>query len=206
MNATVYAIIDPAQLEDEAKFLEVTRAVLNGGAGYVQLRDRSSTSREVFERARAMAPICREADVPFIVNDRLDIALASEADGVHLGPDDVPISAARQVVGPDFIIGASAGTLERALSVEAAGADYLGVGAIFEARPSKADASAPRGVQIISEIAQKIEIPIIGIGGIDHENARSVIDAGAQGVAVIRALLKAADPEEAARRLCELIS
>lgn len=205
MAAILYGIVDLAQLDDPSKLLEVTRAILRGGAGYVQLRDQKSSSKEIYERALAMAPLCREAGVPFIVNDRLDIALASKADGVHLGPGDLPVAAAREILGPEFIIGASAGTLERAQELEAAGADYLGVGALFEARPSKADASAPKGVAIISEISQKVEIPIIGIGGINQKNARSVIDAGAAGVAVIRALMQAADPEAAARQFGELL-
>ena len=199
----LYAIIDPSKTDDLEK---TTRAILRGGASLIQLRAKASSTREVLAKARLVGAICGEYDVPFIVNDRLDVALACGADGVHLGPDDLPVEAAREIVGDDFVIGASAGTPEAARQKAEAGADYLGSGAVFEARPSKADASAPRGPQALAAIVETVDIPVYGIGGINAENAAQVMDAGAAGVAVIRALLDADDPEAAARHLCRNLS
>lgn len=198
----LYAIVDPSRTRDIETFC---RAVLRGGASMIQLRDKSGQGAEIFDRACRLAPICSDFGVPFIVNDRLDVALAASADGVHLGPGDLPIDAARRVAGRDFIIGGSAGTPERARRLEEAGADYLGVGAIFEARPSKSDASAPRGPEAIAQIVEVVDIGVYGIGGITVENAPSVVARGAAGVAVIRALVEEEEPEQAARRFCEVL-
>ncbi len=201
----LYAIVDPARIvdgsDDIERVEEVTRAVLRGGASVVQLRDKESTSRRRYRLACALAVVCAEFGAPFIVNDRLDIALASGADGVHLGPEDVPVKATRSLVDEDFIVGASAGTVEAARRLESEGADYLGVGAIYEARQSKPDASPPRGPEAISKVVDAVDIPVVAIGGIDETNAAEPVEHGASGVAVIRALMGADDPEAAARRL-----
>ncbi len=198
----LYAIVDPAGADD---LLGFTAAVVRGGAAVVQLRDKSKSVGQIYERAVAMQAVCRELGAIFIVNDRLDVALACGADGVHLGPEDLPVKAARAVVPEGFIIGGSAGTVERARQLEAGGADYLGVGAVFEARASKPDASAPRGPAVITSVVDAVEIPVVGIGGIGLENAAEVIDAGAAGVAVIRALSDADDPQAAAAALAKRI-
>lgn len=205
MKNGLYAIIDPSHLSGAVSVEEMTRAVLRGGASIIQLRDTVSTSRQIFERARRLQVICREFDIPFIVNNRLDIALAAGADGVHLGPDDLPVEAARRIAGDEFIIGGSAGTPEVARDLEKAGATYLGVGAIYDARHSKPDASAPRGPKAIEAVARQVNLPIFGIGGIHRENAAEVMAHGANGVAVIRALMQVDDPEEAARQLCSVL-
>ncbi len=198
----VYVILDPAKLPKGADLLETAQRALRGGAGVLQLRDKESNARTLVERAQALQDICDGHDALFIVNDRLDIALAAGADGVHLGPHDVPIESARQIA-PELLIGGSAGTLERAQALAEQGADYLGVGAIFNAHPSKPDASAPRGPQVLAEITGELEIPIVGIGGITADNAAQVTRAGAAGVAVIRAVVASDDPEASARRLLE---
>ena len=204
---TLYAIIDPSRIDVAdapdltAAVEQTTRAILDGGAGVIQLRAKDTTSRETYELATYLAAMCAEYDVPFIVNDRLDIALAAGADGVHVGPEDVPVGAIRAVVDDDFIIGGSAGTPQRANKFEEQGADYLGVGAIYEARSSKPDASPPRGPEAIRDVVDVVDIPVVGIGGIDASNAAAVVEAGASGVAVISALLDAGDPEGAARDL-----
>ncbi len=205
MKNGLYAIIDPSHLSGAVSVEEMTRAVLRGGASIVQLRDTVSTSRQIFERACRLRAICNEFEIPFIVNNRLDIALAAGADGVHLGPDDLPVEAARRIAGDKFIIGGSAGTPEVARDLEKAGATYLGVGAIYDARHSKPDASAPRGPEAIEAAARQVDIPIFGIGGIHLENAPEVMAHGANGVAVIRALMQVDDPEEAARQLCSVL-
>lgn len=205
----LYAIVDPGRAGiapgDVAGVEALTRSVLRGGASVIQLRHKEATSRQTYRMASALAPICGDFNIPFIVNDRLDIALASGADGVHVGPQDVPVEAVRTVVEDDFIVGGSAGTVEVARRLQSQGADYLGVGAIYEARASKPDASPPRGPEIISRVVDAVEIPVVAIGGIDETNASEPVAYGASGVAVIRALMGADDSEAAARRLVEMV-
>lgn len=200
----VYVILDPEHLSPGADLMSVARATLEAGAGVIQLRDKRSTSRELLEEARALAALCREHGALFIVNDRLDIALASGADGAHLGPDDLPIADARRLsaaIAPDFILGGSAGSVEQARALVEAGADYLGVGAVFEARPIKPDASAPRGPAIVRAVTDAVTVPVVGIGGITADNAPEVTAAGAAGVAVIREIVASPDPHAATLRL-----
>lgn len=199
----------PGETEKERRFealIEVTRAALRGGAGVVQLRDKSATSRELVEYGRALQDLCDGFDALFIINDRIDVALACGADGVHLGPEDIEVSQARQIA-PDLVIGASSGDAESARALLASGADYLGVGAVYEARASKANASAPRGPGVLAEVRVAIgdAIPMVGIGGISVENAAEVAAHGASGVAVIREIVGADEPELAARALFEAV-
>lgn len=196
----LYGIVDPAHLLAGRDLLTTARQIVDGGVSYLQLRVKDRDGRSTYEMARQLVSLCRDAGVPFIVNDRLDIALAAGADGVHLGPGDLPVEAARKVVGPEFLIGGSAASVEVARRLQQEGADYLGVGAIFEARSTKRDASAPRGPQIIEEVVAAVDLPVFGIGGITPENASEVIARGATGVAVITALTRAADPAVAAQK------
>jgi len=135
------------------------------------------------------------------VNDRLDIALAVDADGVHVGQSDLPASVVRGVMGPGKILGVSVDTVEEAVQAEKDGADYLGVGPVFEARGTKADTGEPLGVDCIVRIRGHCRLPIVAIGGINAENARKVRDAGADGAAVISAIVSADDISQATRRL-----
>jgi thiamine-phosphate pyrophosphorylase len=137
----------------------------------------------------------------FIVNDDPDLAIAVGADGVHLGPDDLSPSEARRMAPDGFIIGGSAGTVERALALEADGVDYLGVGAIYDAHLTKPTASPPRGVGVIREIGSRVSIPLVAIGGITPDNAAEALRAGADGIAVVRAILDARSPEGAVEKL-----
>ena len=179
---------------------EQTRAALAGGAGVIQLRDKTASSQRLFEAAVAMRKLCREAGALLIINDRLDIALAADADGVHVGPDDLPVSVARRLL-PGRILGASAGTVEEAIAADRDGVDYLGVGAVYEARGSKADAGAPVGPERVAAIRAAVNLPIVGIGGIKAANVAPVIAAGANGVAVITGVVAAPDIAAAAREL-----
>jgi len=198
----VYAIIDPAHVSGDVRLEDVARAAVRGGAGVIQLRDKTSTARELVGRARRLQQVCSEMGAPFVVNDRLDVALAAGADGVHLGPEDVHVSDARRVA-PDMVIGASAGDVQTARRLEQAGADYLGCGAVYRAAPSKPDASEPKGPAFLQEIADEVTIPFVGIGGITADNAAAVVEAGASGVAVIRSICDASNPEAAARELLD---
>ena len=175
-------------------------AALNGGVTAVQLRCKHRPDREVFELARRARALTREHEALFLVNDRVDIALASDADGVHLGVDDLPIEDARRIGGPDFVIGYSPETDAQAQDAAARGADHLGVGPVF-GTATKADAGTAIGLQTVTQRADLAGIPIIGIGGITASNARSVIDAGAVGVAVVSAISIQGDPRRAAEML-----
>lgn len=197
----VYAIVDPEIVQGDA--LERARALMAAGVGVLQLRDKRGDARRTFELGRALVDAARATRTLIIINDRLDVALATGADGVHLGPNDLPVAAARRVVGERLIIGASAGTPKRAASLVDQGADYLGVGAIFEARAVKSDASAPQGPELLRAVRRQVgsALPVVGIGGIDVQNAGQVAQAGVSGVAVIRALCQADDPGAATSQL-----
>ena len=181
--------------------LEVAEAAIRGGADVIQLRDKEAPGGRLYEVALSLRKLTRDAGIPFLVNDRLDVAMAVDADGVHLGQEDLPASAARRILGPGKLLGVSAETEEAALLAERDGADYLGVGPVFEARGTKPDAGTPRGLARISLIRAASRLPIVAIGGIDAGNARQVLEAGADAVAVISAVVSADDIEEAARRL-----
>lgn len=199
----LYVITDEA-LSGGRSHEEQTRAALAGGAGVIQLRDKTSASLRLYEAAVTMRKLCREAGALLIVNDRVDIALAADADGVHVGPDDLPVAVARRLL-PGGLVGASAGTVEEALAFERDGADYLGVGAVYEARGSKADAGAPVGPGRVADIRAAVRLPIVGIGGIKAANAAPVLAAGADGVAVITGVVAAPDIAAAARDLLTII-
>ncbi|RMF26352.1 MAG: thiamine phosphate synthase [Chloroflexi bacterium] len=200
---SVYVITD-RRVAGDRSILEVVRAALRGGATVVQLREKAATTRQMIELGRALHRITQEAGVPLIVNDRVDVALAVGAEGVHVGQDDMPAALARRLIGPDRILGVSAGTVEEAVQAERDGADYLGVGDVY-GTPSKPDAGEPIGVEGLAEIARAVSIPVVAIGGIRPDNAAAVIRAGASGVAVISAVVGAPDPEAAARRLREAV-
>ena len=184
--------------------LEVARAALQGGATIIQLRDKRLLGRALLELAEALRELTRAHGATFIVNDRVDIALASASDGVHLGDEDIPIAVARRLLGADAVIGASVDTPQEARAAEAAGASYLGVGPVFPTG-SKPDAGAAIGLIPIGEIARAVRIPVLAIGGLPWDNVPSVIEAGADGIAVISAVAEADDMEAAARLLLDCV-
>jgi len=181
--------------------LQVAEAAILGGADVLQLRDKEASGGRLYRVALELRKLTLEAKVPFIVNDRVDIALAAGADGVHVGQDDLPASVVREIIGPVKILGVSVDTVEEAILAEKDGADYLGVGPVFEARGTKPDAGEPVGLDRIARIRRHCRLPIVAIGGIDAENARKVREAGADAAAVISAIVAADDIARAARRL-----
>lgn len=199
----LYAIIDNS-IRPDLSNIEIAKKVLAGGARIIQLRGKGLSSRELLEQAREVRELTRKAGAIFIVNDRADIALLSDADGVHLGQDDLPISAARLILGRDKLIGVSTHSLDQAIKAEAEGTDYIGFGPTF-ATKSKTDAEEAKGVHALREIKAKISVPVVAIGGINPENLKDVIDAGADGVAVISAIVKAENITEATRRFVEAL-
>ncbi len=180
--------------------LDIARAALRGGAGIIQLRDKSLSDQALWEIARQMRRLAQEHQAVFIVNDRLDIALAAGADGVHLGQEDIPIEAARRALGPQAVIGASVANPPEASAGEEQGATYVSVGSVY-ATSSKADAGEAIGLAPIGEIKRATRLPVIAIGGISRANVAAVIQGGADGVAVISAVAEAEDMVAATREL-----
>lgn len=194
----VYLVVGPEHVEGD--MLEVCEAALHGGVTMVQLRSRIGTDRELLERAVQLRELCRRYSVPFLVNDRLDIALGAGADGVHLGVDDLPLEYARNLAGDDFIIGYSPETDGQLTSAANRGANYLGIGPIFGTQ-TKLDAGEALGLDEFIRRMTLGGLPTVGIGGITVANAPTVFATGAQGVAVVSAVLSANDTEQAARQI-----
>jgi thiamine-phosphate pyrophosphorylase len=184
--------------------LETVEAALLGGVTAVQLREQTGTDLGILRTAERLRELCTDHDSAFFLNDRVDLALAVNADGVHLGVDDLPIPAARRMAPLAFSIGFSPDTDTGARSARLEGASYLGVGPIY-GTGSKSDAGPAIGAGILRRRVAVSDLPVIGIGGIDAGNAAGVLSAGAVGVAVMSAILRAADPREAASRLREAV-
>ncbi|GAC1312505.1 MAG: thiamine phosphate synthase [Ktedonobacteraceae bacterium] len=180
--------------------VSVAAAAIDGGATVIQLRNKTTSTRVLIEEDLALRALTRERGTLLIVNDRVDVALAVDADGAHVGQDDMPAALARQLLGPNRILGVSVATIEEAEAADVAGADYLGVGPIFPS-PGKADAGPATGVQLLGELAARSMTPLVAIGGITAENATEVMRAGASGVAVITAIVYAEDITAASRQL-----
>lgn len=183
---------------------EIARRAVSGGADVIQLRDKTLSSRAMIQAAWEIRSITRETGTCFIVNDRIDIALAAGADGVHLGHEDLPVISARRIAPPGFIIGVSIGTVAGAVSAVSAGADYIALSPTFDTA-SKEDAGPGYGLQTLREICETVSVPVIAIGGINPGNLAGVIAAGAAGIAVISAVVASEDIAGAARNLKELI-
>ena len=199
MNLSLYLVADPEHCGDRP-FLQVVAAALSGGVSAVQLRDKRASARELLLVGQEVQRMAHSHSALFLINDRPDLALALEADGVHVGPEDLPPGEARRLLAKPRLLGVSAGNLQEALSAQEFGADYLGVGPVFRTL-TKQDAGEPLGLEALSRITASVRIPVVGIGGITVENAASAIRAGCAGVAVVSALMGAPDPEEAARAL-----
>ena len=193
-------ILTDIVLQTRFSHLELSRMAINGGADTIQFRQKSGSTREMIEVAREMKKLCSDNGVAFIVNDRVDIAIAAEADGVHLGQDDFPIPLARRLLGEDVIIGGSAATMEEAQTCLSEGADYVGFGPVYPTT-SKEDAGPVSGAELLNKVVQSISLPIIAIGGVSVENVHEVMKAGAHGIAVISAVCCQEDPEQATREL-----
>lgn len=204
VDTRLYALIDPAQAGGH-DFVALARAVVTGGATLVQLRDKASSTRDMIVHVARLKKALAGTGVPLVVNDRMDVVLASGADGVHLGQDDMPVEQARTLLGPGAIIGASAGTHEEVAAVPLEQVDYVCIGGVF-ATSSKGDAGAPIGLDGFGKLAGMIRaknagLNVCAIAGITEKNAADVIAAGSDGIAVISALANAEKPEGAARAL-----
>lgn len=199
-DVRLYLVTDASDKRDYAAFLA---EVIEAGVGMVQLRDRALTDKELIAVARVFAQACRDNGALFIVNDRVDIALLSGADGVHVGQDDAQPDDVRKITGADFIIGLSTHTPDQIDAANKTSADYIGVGPIFET-PTKPGRPAV-GLDLVRYAARAAQKPFFAIGGIDSSNAASVVDAGAQSISVLRAISTAADPAAATRELADAL-
>lgn len=198
----LYAVTDPAWL-DGRTLAECVESALRGGATFVQLRDKHASTDELVAIARELEPLCARANVPFVVNDNIEAALAAGADGVHVGQDDMACASARALLGPDRIVGVSVQTVEEALGAQADGADYLGVGAMFgtPTKPEAVDVS----FEELTAICKVIDIPVVAIGGLNENTISSLAGTGVDGAAVVSAIFAARDIETATQRLRELV-
>jgi thiamine-phosphate pyrophosphorylase len=197
-------VLTDRSIQDRFDHAELAGMAIRGGADLIQFRQKTGTTREMIASARAAREVCRRMRIPFIVNDRVDIAIAVDADGVHLGTDDLPLPLARRLLGPHRVIGASAGSIEEALAGWRQGADYLGCGPVF-ATSTKLDAGPPAGTVLLSLVARAVPIPVVGIAGIGPSNLEEVLATGAHGAAVISSVCAVPDPEESTRALRGII-
>lgn len=193
-------MLTDSELQSKFSPLELARRAVAGGADTIQFRRKSGSTRELIAEAQELRAFCRRHGVAFIVNDRVDVALAAGADGVHLGQEDLPIPLARQLLGPERLIGGSASTAEEAWRCAAQGADYVGFGPVYPTG-SKPDAAPVCGLAALESLTGALPVPVIAIGGIDAGNAAALLHCGAHGIAVISAVCCREDPEAAAREL-----
>lgn len=199
----LYAVTDSAWLHGRT-LASCVREALAGGATFVQLREKHMSTDELVEEAKTILPICREARVPFLIDDDVEAARLVGADGVHVGQSDTACAEARRILGPDAIVGVSAQTVEQAVAAERAGADYLGVGALIPT-PTKPDAVDVTPEEL-SRICRAVEIPVVGIGGL-HLSTIDILDGtGAAGAAVVSAIFAAEDIERDTRELADKLS
>ena len=194
----LYVVTDSAWLHGRT-LAECVRQAIAGGATFVQLREKNLSTDEIVVLARTILPVCREAGVPFVIDDDVEAALASGVDGVHVGQSDVACAEARRTLGPDAIVGVSAQTVEQAKAAQAAGADYLGVGALIPTS-TKPDAVDVTREELVA-ICAAVDIPVVGIGGLNADTVGVLDDTGASGAAVVSALFAADDVKASARVL-----
>lgn len=208
VDLRLYAIVDPQQAGAHG-LPDLARAVVGGGATLVQLRDKLSDTRRLVEEARAIKAALEPTGVPLLINDRVDVALAAGADGVHVGADDMAVKDARRLLGSKAVIGLSIKTIAQAEAAPVDLVDYVGIGGVF-ATSSKDNPNPPIGIYGLARIAgvfrqRAPKLPLVAIAGINASNAKDVIDAGADGIAVISALSLETDPAAAARKLRSIV-
>ena len=183
---------------------ELAGLAIRGGADTIQYRQKSGSTREMIHVATQMKQICSDKAVPLIVNDHVDVAIAAKADGVHLGQDDFPILLARELLGQEMIIGASASNMEEVEKCFLDGADYVGFGPVYPTT-SKDDAGSVKGIAGLAEVAKTVPVPIIAIGGISLANVSEILQTGVHGIAVISSVCCQEDPERATKALYQML-
>jgi thiamine-phosphate pyrophosphorylase len=201
---SVYLVTDRG-LAGARSLDEIVLAAVRGGVSAVQLREKRLGTRRFYEAARSLKDALAQSATPLIINDRIDIALAVDADGVHLGREDMPAREARRLLGPEKIIGLSVNNVEDVTDESAGCADYLAVSPVFFTT-TKEDVSRPWGLEGVARIRRLTDLPLVGIGAINKDNAADVIRAGANCVAVVSAIMAAHDPEDATRFLTNIVA
>lgn len=202
IDLSLYLVTDNS--ENEKKFLKTIEEAILGGVSVVQIREKTAETLEFYNLAIKVKKITTKYNVPLIINDRVDVALAIDADGVHVGQSDMPCDITRKLIGENKILGVSAATIEEAKKAENNGADYIGTGAIF---PTTTKNDAPSITKKdLSDIANSINIPVVAIGGITIENANELKNTGISGLSVVSAIMNAEDPKKASEKLLNIFN
>ena len=201
IDYSVYLVTDRRNKTDE-EFLNIIEEAIKGGTTIVQLREKTASTKEFYDLALKVKEITSKYGVPLLINDRIDIALAVDSEGVHIGQDDMPADIAREIIGEDKILGVSASTVEEAKKAEIDSADYIGSGAVFPTA-TKDDADSVSKEEL-KKIIDSIDIPVVAIGGITVENAHTLKGSGIAGFSVVSAIMSAEDPKEASEKLKEI--
>ena len=201
IDYSVYLVTDSRDKTEE-EFLVIIEEAIKGGTSIVQLREKTASTKDFYELALKVKEITSRYDVPLLINDRIDIALAIDSEGVHIGQDDMPADIARAIIGDEKILGVSASTVDEAVKAQKDGADYIGSGAVFPTS-TKDDADSVSKDEL-KEIVNSIDIPIVAIGGITLENAQELKDTGISGFSVVSAIMSAKDPQVASKKLKEI--
>ncbi len=203
VDYSVYLVTD-RELARGRTTLEIAGAAIRGGVSCIQLREKMCSTREFIDESLAIRSLLARHGIPLIINDRVDVALAVKADGIHLGQKDMPCRMARQIIPESMIVGISVESLDDAIAAQKDGADYLGVSPIYPT-PTKTDTAQPLGLEGLRSIRSEVDLPLVGIGGLNADNVAAVIHNGADGVAVVSAIVAADDPEAATRDLIEIV-
>ena len=198
LDTRIYFITDSTPYTEQ-EFLDRVRSALRGGVSLIQLREKERSTREYIDLAHKVGALAQEFGVPLIIDDRIDVALASGVQGVHLGQSDMPIKTARKILGDDFIIGATAKTVEQAVEAFEQGADYLGVGAIYPTTTKVK--TVLTSTEMLDKICRAVPIPVNAIGGLNKDNIDVLKGIGISGICAVSAIMKADDPENAVKEL-----
>ena len=202
INLSLYLVTDKS--DDVEKFLNTIEEVIKGGVTVVQIREKTAETLDFYNLALKVKEITSKYEVPLIINDRVDVALAIDADGVHVGQSDMPCDVTRKLIGADKILGVSAATIEEAKKAQNDGADYIGTGAVF---PTSTKDDAPKITkQDLKEIVESIEIPVVAIGGITKDNAPELIDTGIAGLSVVSAIMSSDNPKKSSEELLNIFN
>ena len=202
IDLSLYLVTDNS--DDVEKFLNTIEEGIKGGVTVVQIREKTADTLDFYNLALQVKEITKKYDIPLIINDRVDVALAIDADGVHVGQSDMPCNITRKLIGPDKILGVSAATIDEAKKAEIDGADYIGTGAVF---PTKTKDDAPSVTkQELKEIVESINIPVVAIGGITLDNANQLTDTGIAGLSVVSAIMSSENPKKSSEQLLNIFN
>ena len=202
IDLSLYLVTDKS--DDVEKFLKTIEEAIKGGVSVVQIREKTADTLDFYNLALKVKEITAKYDVPLIINDRVDVALAVDADGIHVGQSDMPCDVTRSLVGPDKIVGVSAATIKEAKKAESDGADYIGTGAVFPTQ-TKDDAEKVTKKEL-KEIVDSINIPVVAIGGINLTNAHELKDTGISGLSVVSAIMSSENPKKSSEELLNIFN